>query len=153
MLTEPTYNRTKISAVMSFKAYREMNHVYLEYMQDRYTNLPYVTEIHKLKKWGRPSNIIEDLIQYYIKWTGGFCENVKNQGTYRPGIGYTYGRGTKGTADLHAMIGGKTVKIEVKYGKDKQSEAQKEYQARIERAGGEYWIVHTFDEFLAKMQT
>jgi hypothetical protein len=40
------------------------------------------------------------------------------------------------------------VKIEIKYGKDRQSDVQKEYQASIERAGGVYIIVRTFYEFV-----
>ena len=56
--------------------------------------------------------------------------------------------GTKGSADVSAVIGGRSVKIEIKYGKDRQSEAQKQYQASVERAGGVYLIVRTFDDFL-----
>jgi phosphoenolpyruvate-protein kinase (PTS system EI component) len=71
----------------------------------------------------------------------------------------------KGTADIHAckkvdikIIGesfkggmkvglGQFVAIEVKQ-KDKQSEAQAYYQSCVERAGGVYMIVRTFDDFL-----
>jgi len=56
--------------------------------------------------------------------------------------------GQKGTADISATIRGTSVKIEIKIGKDRQSEDQKKYQADIERAGGLYWIVRSFDEFL-----
>jgi hypothetical protein len=34
--------------------------------------------------------------------------------------------------------------------KDKQSDAQKQYQLRIEQAGGQYWIVRNFEEFYNK---
>jgi hypothetical protein len=57
------------------------------------------------------------------------------------------GSGTKGTADISATIWGKSVKIEAKM-KDRQSEDQKKYQAQIERAGGLYWLVRSFKEFL-----
>jgi len=56
--------------------------------------------------------------------------------------------GTRGSADVSAVIGGRSVKIEIKYGKDRQSEAQKQYQASVEKAGGVYLIVRTFDDFL-----
>lgn len=56
--------------------------------------------------------------------------------------------GQKGTADISATIWGKSVKIEVKM-KDRQSENQKRYQEQVERAGGLYWIVRSFDEFLS----
>lgn len=57
------------------------------------------------------------------------------------------GTGTKGTADISATIRGKSVKIEVKM-KDRQSKDQKKYQVQIERAGGLYWLVRSFEEFL-----
>jgi hypothetical protein len=40
------------------------------------------------------------------------------------------------------------VKIEVKIGRDRQSEAQVEYQRQVEAAGGVYVIAKTFDGFL-----
>jgi hypothetical protein len=61
---------------------------------------------------------------------------------------WTPGQSTKGTADISATIRGRSVKIEIKYGKDRQSDAQKEYQAAIERAGGVYIIVRDFDSFV-----
>jgi hypothetical protein len=61
--------------------------------------------------------------------------------------------GTKGSADISATIYGRSVKIEVKYAKDRQSQAQKDYQAMIERAGGQYWIVKTFEDFYDKFKT
>ena len=55
--------------------------------------------------------------------------------------------GMKGTADISATINGRSVKIEIKM-KDKQSEVQREYQRRIEAAGGIYLIVRSFAEFM-----
>ncbi len=40
------------------------------------------------------------------------------------------------------------VAIEVKIGKDRQSDSQKEYQRKVEKAGGIYIIIGTFDEFI-----
>ena len=55
--------------------------------------------------------------------------------------------GTKGSADISATINGKSVKIEVKYGKDRQSAEQKAYQEQIEKAGGIYYIARDFESF------
>jgi hypothetical protein len=55
--------------------------------------------------------------------------------------------GQKGTSDISAVIKGIAVKIEVKI-RDRQSEDQKSYQLTIERAGGRYWLVRSFEEFL-----
>ena len=55
--------------------------------------------------------------------------------------------GTKGSADISATINGRSVKIEVKYGKDRQSSDQKSYQEQVEKAGGVYIIAKDFDSF------
>ena len=68
------------------------------------------------------------------------------------------GSGTNGTADISSTINvtingipvGLSVKWEVKIGKDKQSNDQKKYEKDIKTAGGYYFIVKTFDEFLEK---
>lgn len=57
------------------------------------------------------------------------------------------GTGTKGSADISATIAGRSVKIEVKIGRDRQSEHQKAYQQSIEASGGIYLIVRNFQEF------
>jgi hypothetical protein len=53
----------------------------------------------------------------------------------------------KGSADISATINGRSVKIEIKM-QDKQSEAQRKYQEQVELAGGKYWLVRSFDQFL-----
>lgn len=60
---------------------------------------------------------------------------------------YIKGTGTNGSADISATIKGKSIKIEVKIGKDRQSEAQIKYQQMIEKAGGIYFIAKNFDNF------
>ena len=61
---------------------------------------------------------------------------------------WVYGTGSKGTADISATIAGRSVKVEVKILKDRQSQAQCEYQQAIERAGGIYVIARSFEQFL-----
>lgn len=58
------------------------------------------------------------------------------------------GTGTNGTADISATIKGLSVKIEVKYGRDRQSEAQRTYQSQVQQAGGLYFIASSFEQFL-----
>jgi hypothetical protein len=66
----------------------------------------------------------------------------------------TWGKSTatKGSSDISATIQGRSVKIEVKIGKDRQSEDQKIYQSNIESSGGQYWIVKNFDDFMKKYE-
>jgi hypothetical protein len=58
------------------------------------------------------------------------------------------GTGTNGSADISATIAGKSVKLEVKIGSDRQSHSQREYQQSIVLAGGIYFIVTSYDQFL-----
>jgi len=53
----------------------------------------------------------------------------------------------RGTADIHAIIKGKPVMIEVKVGKDRQSIYQKIYQKSVENSKGIYYIAKDFDSF------
>jgi hypothetical protein len=55
--------------------------------------------------------------------------------------------GTKGSADISATINGRSVKIEVKINKDRQSQDQIQYQQRTEQAGGIYLIAKDFQGF------
>jgi hypothetical protein len=62
-------------------------------------------------------------------------------------IEYVHTTGTRGTADISATIAGRSVKIEVKIGADRQSEYQKQYQRTVEAAGGVYVIAKDFGQF------
>ncbi len=82
---------------------------------------------------------------------------VDNRNTFKDVIGrkrivgryeWVYGTATRGTADISATIAGRSAKIEVKIGFDRQSQAQFEYQQTIEQAGGIYFIARSFEKFL-----
>jgi hypothetical protein len=112
----------------------------------------------------KTANGLTKAIVAFLKLNGCQAERISNMGRYiddskivtdvigfqrKIGSGkYIKGTGTNGTADISATIKGKSVKIEVKIGKDRQSDAQKKYQADIERAGGLYWIAKDFDGFI-----
>lgn len=76
---------------------------------------------------------------------------VKNILGVRSTIGsveWQKGSGKKGTADISATVRGISVKIEVKIGRDSQSDDQKEYQMSITKAGGIYVIAKEFGDFV-----
>jgi hypothetical protein len=54
----------------------------------------------------------------------------------------------KGLADVRATYKGRALNIEVKIGRDTQSDAQKKEMERVRKAGGIYWIAKTFEDFL-----
>lgn len=53
----------------------------------------------------------------------------------------------KGTADISSTICGRSVKVEVKIQRDKQSAAQRTYQSQVEASGGLYYIAKDFQSF------
>ena len=55
--------------------------------------------------------------------------------------------GTRGSADISATIKGRSVKIEVKVGRDRQSLDQIKYAKSVMDAGGIYFIAGNFEQF------
>jgi hypothetical protein len=110
------------------------------------------------KKWDdKTANGLTKAITSFIQFNGFQAERINTMGVAREnkrtdgkviGVTWTKGTTTAGSADISATIRGRSVKIEVKVGKDRQSEAQKRYQESIERAGGVYIIARDFDTFV-----
>jgi len=132
------------------------------------TNMP-PSYVPKDKFSDKTANSLTKCIVTWININGGIAERISSAGRmidntkvvsnvlgqkYRIGsFGYIPGTSRNGTADVSATfrnIHGQVVswKIEVKIGKDKQSEAQKQYQQDTEKAGGVYTLARSFSEFI-----
>lgn len=83
----------------------------------------------------------------YIDGTKKVTDCIGRERTIGSGK-YVKSATTNGTADISATIKGRSVKIEIKWKKDTQSKDQKAYEASINKAGGIYIIVKTFDDFV-----
>ncbi len=143
---------------------QRMAELYLKYQRERNPTFPEYARL-QFKGKDNTTNGLTACVTNFIKWNGYQAERISNTGRVldnsktvtdimgqRRKIGsttYIPGTGTKGTADISATIHGMSMKIEIKFGKDRQSEAQKKYQKSIEKAGGVYIIVREFDDFLA----
>ncbi len=108
--------------------------------------------IPKPKKSKSPAIELANNIQKFLKLNGHHCSVVSTMGVYREGIGHTYGGATKGASDLSIIMKSRqgiviAWELEIKHGKDVQSDKQKEYAEAVERAGGVYSIVKNFDDF------
>lgn len=119
--------------------------------------------VPKDKFTDKTANGLTKAIITWVNLNGGFAERINTTGRMldntkivKDALGFSRkigstkwikGTGTNGSADISATVNGKSWKIEVKIGKDRQSEAQKEYQERTEKSGGIYTIAKTFDEF------
>lgn len=122
------------------------------YLSHRYPNVP-ANFRPKPKYEDRTANGLTRCILDFIRFSGGFATRIQSQGQYRAGGGgrkgtYTYGTTRKGTADIHAVINGLHLSLEVKVGRDKMSDAQRQMQADIQKAGGLYYVARDFDSFM-----
>lgn len=120
--------------------------------------------VPKVNYTDKTANGLTKCVCDWINLNGWQAERISTTGRYiddskivtdvlgnRKKIGtgkYIPGTGTKGSADISAVIKGRSIKIEIKIGKDRQSEHQKKYEADIIKAGGIYIIVTDFDEFM-----
>ncbi len=111
----------------------------------------------------RSANALTRCVIDWLRFNGHQAERISNTGRpvdgrkrYVDAVGFQRqignvtwipGQGTPGTADISATIDGRSVKIEIKHGRDRQSEAQKRYQEAVEAAGGTYIITRTFEDF------
>jgi len=104
-----------------------------------------------MPKWSRYSNFIEDAIKMWAKAHNIMATKIDVKGTFRNGKWNTSGS-TKGVEDIQLVIGGLLIAIEVKAGKDTQSDAQVARQKQYAAQGVPYHIVRTLTEFTVIIQ-
>jgi len=134
-------------------------------LEELYTSVPKYA-IPKPKYTDKTSNGLTKCIIDWIELNGYQAERINSTGrqidkrkTVKDVTGasrtigsvtWAKGSGQIGTSDISATIKGRSIKIEVKCkatGDNRQSKYQKDYQAKIERAGGIYIIARTFEDF------
>ena len=98
------------------------------------------------------TNSLTAQISNYVSSRGGYCMRINVAGFYRQDVGYIRSGSTVGVSDLIAVVNGRLVAIEVKTGKDTQSDQQKAVQAKIEAAKGVYLIARDFEQFRADFE-
>ena len=125
-----------------------------EYLKRRAPDFFYQSGGYKMKLLpydDSTSNGLTKCICDYIKFNGGDAQRVNSTGMLRKinsQMKWTHSGSRAGSADIHAVINGRAVHIEIKIGKDKQSPAQLKEQERITRAGGLYFIARSMTEFI-----
>lgn len=149
------------------KALDQLKKLWLKNHKERYPSLPDYARVAP-KYTDKTANGLTKCIINWCAFNGYFAERTGNEGrtidnrkTYTDAIGRrkTIGdikripsSGTKGTSDIKAVINGKMYAVEVKIGKDRQSQVQKDYQNKIERAGGIYIIVRSLEDFVNQIK-
>jgi len=146
------------------KALDILKNLKIEEHKKKFPSIPKYA-IPKPKYSDTTANGLTKCIIDFVNMKGYLAERTNTMGrvidgrkTYTDAIGqkktigsmkYIPSTGMVGSSDIKVYINGKIIAVEVKM-KDKQSEAQKQYQSRIEQAGGQYWIVRNFEEFYNK---
>lgn len=94
------------------------------------------------------TNAITKYIINFLSFKGHFATRIQSQGQYieKRGV-WAKSKVRRGIGDIIALIDGKFVMIEIKFGKDKQSEYQKQVEKDVIRSGGYYVIIKTIEEF------
>jgi hypothetical protein len=127
--------------------------------KQKYPNVPDHC-MAKSKFTDATANGLTKAILSWLELNGHKAWRQSSEGRYRPGKQFTdvvghvrqmkgkYIPGTnKGHGDVASIVDGRFVAWEVKM-KDKQSEAQNQFQVEVEKSGGKYFIIHSFDEFM-----
>jgi len=99
----------------------------------------------------RKANGLTKFVIDYIEGWGGYANRISSAGRMiNKGTSKIYIPGTtkKGTADIHAIIEGIHYSIEIKIGNDVMSKFQHAEAERITKAGGNYYVIKTADQFL-----
>lgn len=115
----------------------------------------------KLKPYNdTTSNGLTNCIIDWINYSGGHAMRINTQGQVRKEkielafgnkreiVRFTPSTTAKGTFDITATINGRSVKIEVKIGRDRMSEAQLRQQAKEEAAGALCFIARDMQSFV-----
>lgn len=94
------------------------------------------------------ANTLTACVVKYIELLGGWASRVNSMGVYdRRTQKYRRSTQKKGIADVVGTYKGISLQVEIKIGRDKQSEAQERVQQQITAAGGVYYIARNFTEF------
>lgn len=94
----------------------------------------------------KESDIQRQILDYLA--LKGIFHYRNNSGAFDNGHGGFYRFGAKGSPDIICVIGGRYVGIEVKAPRGRQSDHQKEFQAKLEAAGGKYVLAYSLEDVM-----
>jgi Holliday junction resolvase len=93
---------------------------------------------------------VQRAILDYLELRGIFHYR-NNSGGFRDAKQHFYQFGAVGSPDIVAVMNGRYVGIEVKGTSGKQSDHQKEFQQKLEAAGGKYILARSLDDVIRAM--
>ena len=104
--------------------------------------------VPKTKFEDKTANGLTKCVTRCIELHGGYATRIQSQGQYNEHLGrWTKGTTRKGTADIHAVVSGHHLSIEIKIGNDRISTDQRKTASQIEQAGGCYYVARSYESF------
>ncbi len=132
---------------MESLAIKELQQLHLIDQQKKNPNFP-SSYLVKLKPDTKTANGLTSAIVKYIDLKGGFASRINSGGVYDQKLGmHRHGTTKKGFSDVQGCYNGIALYVEVKIGRDRQSDYQKEFQKKITASGGLYFIAKDFESF------
>ena len=152
MPRKPTSRSKELSASTSSQWKDEYARLYIEHYKRTYPSVTAAGLIPKPKfPEVKKANGLTRFVIDMVNWSGGYANRISSAGRMVNGR-YIPGTTRKGTADIHAIINGHHFSIEIKVGRDRMSEWQKDERDRVEKAGGNYMIVSDPDSFVTALK-
>jgi hypothetical protein len=103
---------------------------------------------HSPKPKLETANELTRRIVAHVRANGGFASRLSSTGTYRADLKkFVSSQQVSGLPDVLAVVNGQFVGLEVKAGKDRLSEAQKQTHKALTGAGAIVYVVRNFDAF------
>ena len=112
---------------------------------EQYSNMP-IKAIPRTKYSDASANELTKSVIDFVRLKGFYATRIQSQGQKRGNV-MTFGTTQRGTADAHICINSTHISCEIKFGKDKQSDAQKQVQKEVESSGGIYLLIRDFEQF------
>jgi hypothetical protein len=101
----------------------------------------------------KESDVQRQILDYLaLKGIFHYRQNSGGLGGEHKGKKWFVRFGAVGAPDIICVIAGQYVGIEVKAPKGKQSDHQKEFQRKLEMAGGRYILTYSLDDVISLLQ-
>ena len=151
-MTEPQFKRTRFADVMNYESF-----VILDKKVQETQSFPDYAKIKTVDFFNsKKTNLLTTICVYWIKAIGGFASRQNTTGTpiknWDDSVTWLPAAGMVGSGDIYAMYKGRTIWIEIKYGRDTQSEKQKKFEKQVTEQGATYLIVKRFEDLLENLQ-
>jgi hypothetical protein len=123
----------------------KLNNLAYQSKIEQHPTMP-IKAIPRTKYKDGSANDLTKCVIDFLRLKGHYATRIQSQGQKRGSV-MTYGTTQRGTADIHICINSIHISCEIKFGKDKQSDVQKQVQQEVEQSGGIYLLIRDFEQF------